>query len=166
MSIYPYGGKVMSKKLYYSNIVWIILISSLVSCWILTFYLSLDLEYFLFYYTAIYLTLLALSIVCCLPLILLTDSIGKDWGVWMVWILKLANYHLPVFIASPLFMFSGKYPLFLEIPVIVLWITEAIIKRQTNWKRTLFITCSLYLIHIMVFIICLLLIIGYVSKND
>ena len=155
----------MSKKRYSTQMIWIVLISSLVSCWILTLYLGFDLEGFLFYYTVIYLVLLILSIVCCVPLILLTDTIGREWGAWTVWILKLANYHLPVFIASPLFMFSGEYPFFLEIPVIVLWVTEWIIKKQNTWKVTLFVTCTLYLIHVLIFMIGLLLVISSVSEK-
>ena len=156
----------MSKKLYFLKIICIILISSLLSTWFLMIFLDYEKEGFAFYYTLTYLAILSLSCILCIPMILLTDLIGKVQGPWVMWILKLVNYHLPIFFAITFYFYAEKYPLFFEIPVLILLLTEWIIKKQKAWKPMVFITCAIYLIHILIFLssIALMLMLHPVSE--
>ena len=147
----------MSKKLYFLKIICIILISSLLSTWVQIFFLDYEKEGFALYYTLTYLAILCLSCIFCIPMILLTDLIGKVQGPWIMWLLKLVNYHLPIFFAITFYFYAEKYPLFFEIPVLLLLLTEWIIKNQKDWKPMVFITCTLYLIHIFTFLISIAL---------
>ena len=148
----------MSKKTYYIKILLILLNSSLISCWILVLLSEPDRENFLILYISFYFVLLILSIICCLPMILLTDLLCKDWGNWILWTLKFLNYHLPVIVGAPLYIFwSEGYPFIFEIPVIVLIACEAIIKYKKGLTIIVFVTCVLYLIHIILFFIGIIL---------
>ena len=148
----------MSKKTYYMKILFSLLNSSLISCWILVMEWDANREYFILAYVSSYFTLLFLNITCCLPMILLTDLLSKDYGNLVVWSLKFLNYHLPVIVASPLFIFANEgYSLIFEIPIVVLLLSEVIIKHQKSLTKTVFVTCALYLIHIIIFFIGVIL---------
>ena len=154
----------MSKKLYFLKIICIILISSLISTWFQMFFMDYEKESLTFYYTLTYLALFILSCIFCIPMMLLTDLIGKTQGPWVMWLLKLVNYHLPVYIAITFYFFAEKYPLFFEIPVLVLLLTECVIKKQKDWRPMVFITCTLYLMHIFIFLISVALMLHPVSE--
>ena len=143
----------MSKKLYFLKIICIILISSLTSTWFQMFFLDYQKGGFTFYYTLTYFAILSLSCMLGIPMILLTDIIGKFLGPSVMWLLKLVSYNLPVFFAITFYALAKNYPLFFEIPVLVLLLSEWIIKKQKDWSPMVFITCTLYLIHILIFLI-------------
>ena len=149
----------MFNKTYWGKVIVVVLISSLLNTWIFTFFTPMNTMSFVIFYMVFYFVILGLTLFLCAPLMILTDLIGREWGYAVTWILKIANYHLPVFITRLVIVAQEGWDLTIlsEIAVFVLFFTEIIIKRISKIKISLFVTLGMYTAHVLLFLIGLVL---------